>query len=530
MSNSNNDKTSNRLRWFLSSVVVGSIIIPAFIVGTIEITFRFNAEINDRSTKEATALMEVLKEGLNPPLWSFIPENAEHLIDGVALNSAVNRITVTDALGDLFVDYYRVGYTPEPDALTLTDNVVREEKIIGKIELEYSLQPARTQARLETQQVLIITTAQVLLSLTVILFIINRRVNKPLAKLKEFAHEVARKNFDANITTVHDDEFSDLADELDFMKVALKESFDHLEDRVKQRTEDLTRVNKELTETVQRLEDAKDSLVQTEKLAALGALVAGVSHELNTPIGNGRVMSSSLYETAKQLKANFENGKMTKSQFESALDEILQGANLIERNLLKAVNLVQSFKKIAVDRTSDSRRVFKINEFIHEIESTLHHIFKSKPYELVVDLEEQDAELNSFPGVLSQIISNLINNSIMHGFENQSTGTVTVSTRSQGSSIDITVSDDGIGMTDDVKKRIFEPFFTTKMGKGGSGLGMHIVHNLTTVSLGGQLNVQSEEGKGTTVTLSIPLQAPTTDKEKSEAKKAQQSPPPSSTN
>ena len=417
-----------------------------------------------------------------------------------------------DALNEVFVEKYRVGYTPEPDALILSGDVVRDDKLIGVIQLEYSLQQARLQARREAQQVLIITGIQVLLSLTVILFVINRRVTKPLNSLKDFAHEVARKNFDSNIISEYDDEFTDLAIELDTMKQALRESFLHLEDRVRKRTEDLTRVNMELTDTVQRLEDAKDSLVQTEKLAALGALVAGVSHELNTPIGNGRVMSSSLYETAKQLKSNFELGNMTKTQFETALEDILQGAHLIERNLLKAVNLVQSFKKIAVDRTSDKRRVFRLNEFIYEIESTLHHIFKSKPYELKIDLGE-DIELNSFPGVLSQIISNLINNALMHGLENQTSGVVTVSTKLQDSKVDITVKDTGTGMAESVKKRIFEPFFTTKMGKGGSGLGMHIVHNLTTVSLGGQVIIHSELGVGTEVTISIPLVAPISEKE-----------------
>jgi signal transduction histidine kinase len=168
---------------------------------------------------------------------------------------------------------------------------------------------------------------------------------------------------------------------------------------------------------------------------------------------------------------------------------------------------VQSFKKIAVDRTSDNRRVFLLNEFIHEIESTMHHIFKSNPYSLDVKLGE-DIELNSYPGVLSQVISNLINNAIMHGLENQPSGTVTVTTRPYASRVSIIVQDDGLGMSEEVKKRIFEPFFTTKMGKGGSGLGMHIVHNLTTASLGGRLSVESNVGNGTSVTIDIPLEAP----------------------
>jgi signal transduction histidine kinase len=494
---------------------VGSIIIPALIVGAVEIAVNFQSEINVRSQKQAKDLIEVLKRGLTPPLWSFIPENASHLIEGVSLNAAVNRITVLDTQGSVFVEYMAENYVPEDDAVILQEDVERLEKKIGSIYLEFSLEPARQQAWSDTKRILMITATQVLFSLSVILFLINSRVSKPLAQLKAFAHDVANKNFSIDIQTTHDDEFADLAKELDTMRIALKESFENLEDRVKKRTEDLTRVNTELTDTVATLEDAKDSLVQTEKLAALGSLVAGVSHELNTPIGNGRVMSSSLYETARLLKSQFENGTMTKSQFENGLEEILQGANLIERNLLKAINLVQSFKKIAVDRTSDKRRAFHLNEFIAEVESTLHHIFKSNPYELRIDLGD-DVELDSFPGVLSQIVSNLINNALMHGLENRAAGTVTVQTRPSGNHVTISIIDNGVGMPEEVQKRIFEPFFTTKMGKGGSGLGMHIVHNLTTGTLGGRLAVTSATNEGTTISITIPITAPESSKEKLE--------------
>lgn len=503
---------SNRLRWFLSSVVVASIIVPALIMGTIEITSRFQSTINDRSREEAQDLMDVLKEGLNPPLWSFIAENAEHLIDGVALNEAVNRITVLDTLDKVFVEYYRIGYEPEAEAVVLEDTVLRDERKIGSILLEYSLEPARVQAWQDTREVLLITLTQVLVSLTVILFVLKWRVTDPLNRIKTFAHQVAAKNFNVEIHVGHDDEFADIAEALDTMRHALKESFDHLEERVKQRTEDLTYVNQELTDTVATLESAKDSLVQTEKLAALGALVAGVSHELNTPIGNGRVMSTALHQTTMQLKSLFEQGKMSKSMFESALEEIIQGTSLIERNLLKAINLVESFKNIAVDRTSDQRRTFLIHSFLREIESTLLHVFRSQPYELVLDTDT-DVELNSFPGVLSQVISNLINNALMHGFEGQNEGTVTVRSRHQGQFLTLDIIDDGVGMPESVLKRIYEPFFTTKMGKGGSGLGMHIVHNLISGPLGGRLSIESEPTHGTRVRVTIPLQAPIRDHE-----------------
>jgi len=500
-------RQNNRLRWFLSSVVVGSIIIPALLVGSLQIFIRFQSEINQRSNADALALVEVLKEGLNPPLWSFIPENAQDLVNGVALNSSVNRITVNDALGSLFVEYKKKDYRPEPDALTLTEDILREESVIGTIDLEYSVEPGRKIAWEDTKKVLFVTLAQVLFSLTVILFVIDRRVTKPLMLLKSGAHAVSLNNFDTEIRSEHPDEFADLANEWNAMRIALKSSFESLEDHVKQRTEDLTRVNDELVQTVDHLKNAQDSLVQTEKLAALGALVAGVSHELNTPIGNGRLMSTSVHATAVHLKSIFDRGEITKSQLELGLDEILEGTALIEGNLLKANNLVHSFKQIAVDRTNDMRRRFGINDFIKEIEATMQHVFKSTPYRLEVKLSD-DVELDSFPGVLSQIVLNLINNALMHGLDGQTTGCVYVELTPRDDRIEIMVKDDGLGMDDNVRKRIFEPFFTTKLGKGGSGLGMHIVHNLTTGPLGGLITVRSLPGNGTSVIVDIPLNAP----------------------
>lgn len=497
----------NRLRWFLSLVVLASIILPAATVGTYEIYNRFNVESQIQSQDDAQALMKVLQEALSPPLWSFIPENAQYLINGVALNPAVKRILVSDSLGEVFVEHNIAGYTENLNDIVLNDDVKRIDKTIGTISLVYSREPARDAAISYSLRLLFIIAAQVLVSLTVILMVINRRVTSPLAKLKIVAHEISEKNFDTEMPEMYDDEFSDLGFELNVMKHALKNSFENLEERVRTRTEDLTLVNHELTEAIQRLETTKDNLVQTEKLAALGALVAGVSHELNTPIGNGRLMTSALHATARELKSHYEAGDLTKSQFESLVTEILEGTTLVERNLLKAIHLVQSFKQVAVDRTSDKRRTFKLKEFLDEIESTMHHIFKSIPFELQV-IPGEDVSLNSYPGVISQIISNLINNALMHAFEDREKGTISVRTKTLKHSVNISVIDDGIGMSQEIQIRILEPFFTTKLGKGGSGLGMHIVHNLATGPLGGTLQIESVAGKGSIITLKIPLTAP----------------------
>lgn len=501
---------NNRLRWYLSTVVIMSIVLPAIFLSAIEIYSRFKTETTVRSHEQAMALLNVLQKGLTPPLWSFIPENAQDLINGVALNNAVLKIQVLDNQNSPFVEYKKTNYESiarSENYISKTGDVIRNGKLIGSITLQYSLVPARDAAFADSIRIFIIIATQIVVSLTVILFTIKRRVTEPLGYIQKAAQEIAQHNFDIEIPAMHNDEFADVALELNKMKNALSNSILQLEDRVDQRTGDLIQLNTELTMMVERLEGAKDNLVETEKLAALGALVAGVSHELNTPIGNGRVMASSLHESAKRLESDFKEGSMTRSQFENSLEEIVEGTNLIERNLLKAINLVQSFKQIAVDRTSDKRRTFMINEFLIEIQSTMQHIFKATPHTLEVDLTN-DVELNSYPGVLSQVISNLINNALMHGLESSEGGRVTIKVVPHVTSLDIQISDNGVGMESGIKKRIFEPFFTTKLGKGGSGLGLHIVHNLTTATLGGRLQVQSSPNNGTVISLAIPIQAP----------------------
>ena len=500
----------SKLNWYLSIVAMISIVVPAVLVSMIEIYSRFKSETTVRSTEQANALLKVLESGIRIPLWTLTQKDAQSLIAGIVLNDAVLSIEVVDDTGEPFINYKKKNYSSLIKSglfIKKSSEVIYNESPIGLVSLEYSLVPAREAAISDSVRILFIIAIQAVISLTVILFVINRRVTIPLAKIKQGAQEISQQRFDTHIPTLFNDEFADVAKELNIMKEALRNSFGLLEERVEKRTQELLQLNSELTMAIQRLEGAKDNIVENEKLAALGALVAGVSHELNTPFGNGKVMANSLYESATRLNNAFKSGSMTQSQFESEVSEMIEGSQLLERNLDKAIKLVQSFKQIAVDRTSDQRRSFMVNSFILEVQATLLHIFKTTPHTLNVILKE-DVELNSYPGVLSQVITNLINNALLHGLEAKAAGQVIIEVIPHVTQVEIKVIDDGQGMPQDVKKRIFEPFFTTKLGKGGSGLGMHIIHNLTTATLGGKVRVDSQVGVGTQVTLMIPLEAP----------------------
>ena len=282
----------------------------------------------------------------------------------------------------------------------------------------------------------------------------------------------------------------------------------NLELRVIERTDELQRANKELASTLATLNVAQEELVRSEKLAALGSLVAGIAHELNTPIGNSLMVASTLVDQTKSLTDSFTEGGIKRSMLDNYLRDAGKAGDILVRNLYRAGNLVTSFKQVAVDQTSSQRRHFSLDEVVSEILLTLSPTIKKTSFEFTQEIPG-DITLDSYPGPLGQVITNLVNNALLHGFEGRSTGTVALSAAMNHDGwVELTVKDDGIGIPAANLNRIFDPFFTTKLGAGGSGLGLNITHNLVTGVLGGRVRVLSEVGVGTTFVLSLPAVAP----------------------
>jgi PAS domain S-box-containing protein len=281
-----------------------------------------------------------------------------------------------------------------------------------------------------------------------------------------------------------------------------------LEARVAQRTSDLQSANFELSQTLATLNMAKDQLVQSEKLAALGALVAGVAHELNTPIGNGLTVASSLEYRVQEFDRLMASG-MKRSDLQSFIDDTRQAADILSRNLMRAGALVASFKQVAVDQTSSQRRRFSLAGVASEILITLNPAIRKSACNISLDMQN-DLRMDSYPEPLGQVLTNLINNAMVHGFDGgKIPGTITLVARAEGvNQVVIQVRDAGRGIQKADLHRVFEPFFTTRLGQGGSGLGLHIAHSIVTGVLGGSIDVSSEAGSGATFTMTLPLSAP----------------------
>lgn len=284
-----------------------------------------------------------------------------------------------------------------------------------------------------------------------------------------------------------------------------------LEDRVVERTEELQQANQELETTLDALNQAHEELVNNEKLAALGALVAGISHELNTPIGNSLMVASTLTDQTAILSDSYRNHHgIKRSVLENYVADVGKAGDILVRNLHRAADLVNSFKQVAIDQTSSQRRTFSLAEVTGEILLTLWPVIRKSPFIVEQDIPD-DLVFDSYPGPLGQVLNNLINNALLHGFEGKTQGSVVIAARladGMDGWVELTVKDDGIGIPAANLNRIFDPFFTTKLGEGGSGLGLNITHNIVSGVLGGRVRVQSAMGVGTTFTLLLPLSAP----------------------
>lgn len=283
-------------------------------------------------------------------------------------------------------------------------------------------------------------------------------------------------------------------------EIAVRQLNEELEQRVIARTSDLVKANAEI-------QTAMKQLAQSERLASLGSLVAGVAHELNTPLGNARTVASTLHERIKEFNFSIASGQLKRSVLERFITDSNEATVMIERNLERSAELVRSFKEIAVDQTSIRRRKFDLAQTVDELLATLHPTLRRTPHSVRVNIPA-GITLDSYPGPLNQIIANLINNSLIHAFSEDDAGEILITGRQEDNIAIIEYHDNGVGMNESVSSRAFDPFFTTRLGTGGSGLGLYITRNLTQDILNGTLTFKTAPDQGVHYIFQIPLNAP----------------------
>ena len=269
----------------------------------------------------------------------------------------------------------------------------------------------------------------------------------------------------------------------------IRELNEDLERRVAARTRDL--------------EEAQEQLIASEKMAALGGLVAGLAHEINTPLGVGLTAVTHLRERVRDTRRLLDRGGLKRADLDALLADGEDAAGMIVANLSRTADLVQSFKRVSVDQCSEERRSFDLGEYLSEVVASLRPQYRRRPLRIDVDCAP-GVVVDSLPGAVAQIVTNLLQNSLLHAYAPEDAGTIRIAAAARGDDVELTYADDGRGMDDAVRRRVFDPFFTTRRGDGGSGIGMHIVYNLVTGALGGSIACASRPGEGATFRMTFP--------------------------
>lgn len=348
-----------------------------------------------------------------------------------------------------------------------------------------------------------ILTAFILLILLVVNAFIIHKIITPLSKLSQVVSEYANGNLHPQKPALFFNEMNQIIHVLDEMAQRIQRNHQELEHRVEQRTDDLQRAYNDLTKTNIQLKTMQNQLVESEKMSQLGQLVAGVAHEINTPIGIAVTAATALMDRIERLENDISTSSLTKSSLETSLQYHKECGDLIYSNLKRAASLIQTFKEISVDQSSESRRVFNLYNYLNEVIASL--LPELKYYQVNVDIQGDEAfDFDSYPGTFGQLLTNFVMNSLKHGFDKNKQQCIDIVFTLDEQYIYLTYQDDGVGVCEAVLPKIFDPFYTTQRSEGGTGLGLNIVYNLVTQRLSGTIHCTSTVNKGIKFFIKIP--------------------------
>ncbi len=290
------------------------------------------------------------------------------------------------------------------------------------------------------------------------------------------------------------------------LETKIRKLNDKLEQQVEERTMALQKANLNLQQTIDVFQSAMSQLAQAEKMAGLGGLVAGMTHEMSNPVGISVMALSHLDEHTQEVTKKFNAQQLSRQDFEKYLQIAVESVAILDKNLSQTTELLNSFKQIAIDQSSDRKRVFNLSTYLEEIILSLRPTLKSTQH--TIDIEcPASVTLYSYPGAFSQIVTNFVLNSLIHGFDGVQAGRINIRADMNDEVFSFYYEDDGCGVPEEYLDKLFDLFFTSKREQGSSGLGLHIVHNLVTQTFGGAINCKSGPGRGAKFTIRIPAPA-----------------------
>ncbi len=341
------------------------------------------------------------------------------------------------------------------------------------------------------------------LLVTTLAFFISKSVVDPLHKLVAVTNKIAQGDLDQRASRNCYDEFSQLAETFNYMTHQIKRCFDRLDNRVKSHSTQLVAEKEKSEETLNQLKATQDDLVQAEKMASLGSLVAGVAHEINTPMGITLTAATHLNSKTEKIAKHYESSALDDNELSAYFKLAQKSTQLITVNSQRAADLIHGFKQIAVDQSSDERREFELKHYIEEVLLSLNATLKRTSIDVELNCPE-GLILNTYAGAIAQILTNFVMNALLHAYEPDQKGVLSIRvTQLEHDLIELIFADNGKGIPKEIQSKVFDPFFTTQRGSGGSGLGLHVVYNLVHQTLKGSLALKSSP-KGTTFIVQFP--------------------------
>lgn len=471
------------------------------------------------------AVLLRLTTSLPTSVWSYDALQAKRTIEAEMGATEVRRVAVYDAKSQLFVastapfsadadtraavqDAGRQGVVQA--ALSIEPVLARDAAhsnapmVIGRVEVEFSrsAMDAALQASIVNRMVEIVLLDAVLV--VALIFSLNM-VFRPIAQLRDALFELAEH---------HGEEAQELPESSHNEFGEVIRGFNATQRKLRQviarrtQAEEVARdAADKAAQAYRELQAAQESLVQSEKLAGLGGMVAGVAHEINTPVGILMTSASVLSQATEQAQRAMAEGAVRKSDMAAYLQTAGESARLILGNAERAAHLIQSFKQVAVDQTSEQRRSFDLRRYLDDLTTSLHPALKKAHASVEVRCVE-GIQMDSYPGLLAQVLTNLTMNAIAHAFEPEQAGHIVLEVSSTDTLVSMVFSDDGRGIATEHLGHIFEPFFTTLRGRGGTGLGLHIVFNIVTKQLGGSIVARNGTPQGACFEITVPRVTP----------------------
>ncbi len=537
--NSINKLTSSRQFLLTSILVMVTILLATILISAIFIVQeREQSQLEQNTTAWAEALAQLstpylkenikdgpqklkaqLKQIITAPYINYIHIYASENSQPTSFYTGFNQSVYYPAIPDKINNINKLTHiNHHKNYLELIVKIEQNGKVFGYLYIQSTLKDVNSFIERITYIALLFFIFGIIAAVFLALAI-QKRINQPISAMVESIQQISQdKDYSQRLSQLSLIELDILAKNINILLSRTQKHItkqdeihqqdllenSHLTNKVIARTDALKESNQELLSTLEKLHQFQGQLVENEKMASLGDMVAGIAHEVNTPIGLGVTASSLMTDKLNEIKQAFEDKTLKSSQLKKFLSQGQENLSIIYRNLERAAKLVSSFKKVAVDQSSAETRQFNVKELAEEVILTLKAKLSEKQVNVTVECAEQ-LVVESKPGPINQILINLIINSILHGFEHKVDGHIKISIMYLSQQLHINFQDDGIGIDDNIKTRIFEPFTTTKRGSGGSGLGLHLVYNLVIQALNGHIDFESSKGKGTSFDITVPV-------------------------